>query len=230
MNSMLDRVEHATRRQREFVADAAHELRTPLTRLRASLEVGIGHPETADPDGVLAALLEDTVRLQTLVDDLLFLARSESTLARPGTAVDLDDLVGDEARRLRDRGRVRVDTTHLSAARALGDRDQLARAIRNLAENAERHAATVVRFELRERDGHTELVVCDDGPGIPAADRARVFERFTRLDEARSADAGGSGLGLAIVAAIVGRHGGTVAITSRDGEGARFVVTLPRCD
>jgi signal transduction histidine kinase len=231
MNAMLDRVEHAIERQRRFVADASHELRSPLARIRADLEVGIAYPNTQDPDGLHRSLLADTIGLQELVDDLLLHARLESGSIGPASApVDLDDLLLDEARRLRQRGRVRVDTSAISAARVLGDPKQLRRAIGNLTSNAERHATTTVTLELRENAEHSVLVVADDGPGIPVRDHATVFQRFTRLDDARSREAGGSGLGLAIVHDIVARHGGTIAITSSDGDGARFVVTLPRID
>jgi signal transduction histidine kinase len=231
MNAMLDRVEHATERQRRFVADASHELRSPLARIRADLEVGIAYPNTQDPDGLHRSLLADTIGLQELVDDLLLEARLESGSVGPASApVDLDDLLLDEARRLRQRDLVRVDTSAISAARVLGDPKQLRRAIGNLTSNAERHATTTVTLELRENAEHSVLVVADDGPGIPVRDHATVFKPFTRLDDARSHEAGGSGLGLAIVHDIVARHGGTIAITSSDGDGARFVVTLPRID
>jgi signal transduction histidine kinase len=231
MNVMLDRVEHAIERQRRFVADASHELRSPLTRIRSDLEVGIAHPHTLDPESVYRSLLADTVSLQELVGDLLLDARSQSgSISSPTAPVDLDDLVLDEARRLRERGRVRVDASAVSAARVLGDPKQLARAIRNLTSNAERHAATTVTLGLQETPEHSVLVVADDGPGIPVQHHATVFQRFTRLDEARSRDVGGSGLGLAIVHDIVAHHGGTIVIASSDGEGARFVVTLPRID
>lgn len=231
MNAMLDRVEQATDRERQFVADASHELRGPLTRIRSGLEVSIAHPETVDQDSVYRSLLADVTELQELVDDLLFLARSEAgSVGRATTLVDLDDLVLDEARRLRERGRVRVDASAVSAARVLGDPKQLARAIRNLAANAERHATTTVMFELREQAGRSELVVSDDGPGIPAEHHATVFKRFARLDDARSRDAGGSGLGLAIVHDVITRHGGTITIAPSDGRGARFVASLPSID
>jgi signal transduction histidine kinase len=231
MNAMLDRVEHAMERQRRFVADASHELRSPLARIRADLEVGIAYPNTQDPDGLHRSLLADTIGLQELVDDMLFRARSESdSISWASAPVDLDDLVLDEARRLRERGLVRVDTSAISAARVLGDPKQLRRAIGNLTSNAERHATTTVTLELRENAEHSVLVVADDGPGIPLQHHATVFQPFTRLDSARSRDAGGSGLGLAIVHDIVARHRGTIAITSSDGDGARFVVTLPRID
>ena len=141
MNEMLDRVEDATDRQRRFVADASHELRGPLTRLRSSLEVTIAHPDGVDAVALARDLLGDTVELQKLVDDLLFLARSESgSLDAPHEPVDLDDLVLEEARKLRERGTVEVDVSGVSAARTLGAADQLARVVRNLSSNAERHA------------------------------------------------------------------------------------------
>jgi signal transduction histidine kinase len=178
-------------------------------------------------------LLADTISLQGLVDDLLFRARSESgSLSRPSAPIDLDDLVLEEAPRLAERGRVQVDVRAVSAARVLGDAEQLARTSRNLTSNTERHATRTVTLELRENAEHSLLVVADYGPGIPAQHPATVVKPFTRLDEARSRDAGGSGLGLAIVHDIVERHMGTVTVTiaSSDGEGARFVVTLPRAD
>ena len=231
MNEMLHRVEEATDRQRRFVADASHELRGPLTRLRSSLEVTIAHPDGVDPVTLSRELLGDTAELQKLVDDLLFLARSESgSLEVPHQPVDLDDLVLEEARRLRERGTVRVDVSAVSAARTWGSADQLTRAVRNLSSNAERHAAGCVTFELREVDGRSELVVADDGPGIAPEHRELVFTRFTRLDEARSRDAGGSGLGLAIVQDIVARHEGRVGVVEHAGPGARFVVDLPRAE
>lgn len=202
-----------------------------MTRIRSDLELSLADPQAEDPTVTYDRLLTDATELQQLIDDLLFLARSE---AGPSGGrqepVDLDDLVIEEARRLRGRRRVRVDTSAVAAARVRGDRNQLARAIHNLADNAERHATTAVTFELRENRGTSELVVADDGPGIPSEHQATVFERFTRLDEARSRDAGGSGLGLAIVQDIASRHGGTIAIASTDGEGARLVMTLPKAE
>jgi signal transduction histidine kinase len=229
MNEMLWRVEQATERQRRFVADASHELRGPLTRVRSNLEVATVHPGAVSRDELLAGLLADVTDLQKLVEDLLFLARSEAgQQVVPDVPVDLDDVVLEEGRRLRERGLVRVDLSRVSAARTSGDCGQLARVVRNLASNAERHAASTVTFELREHDGRCELVVTDDGPGIPAEHHDEVFTRFTRLDEARSRDHGGAGLGLAIVHDIVTRHSGSVRIGTATPNGARFVVDLPR--
>jgi len=231
MNGMLERLEAAQQRQQQFVADASHELRTPLTRIRSELEVDRAHPERADPAATRERVLDEALGMQGLLDDLLRLAQADAgeSGAHDAEPVDVDDIVLREARRLRDRGRVEVDVSGVSAGQAQGDPGQLARLVRNLADNAERHAEGTVRFTLGEEGDHLLLEVADDGPGIPPADRERVFERFTRLDDARSRDAGGAGLGLAIVAEIVARHGGTVAaVESPAGAtGAHLEVRLP---
>lgn len=229
MNAMLARVEDAQHRQQRFVADAAHELRTPLTRIRSDLEVDKAHPEKADLPATQDRLLEEALGMQDLMDDLLHLARSDAGAGGADfMAVDVDDLVLREARRLRDRGRVEVDVRGVSAAQTQGDSAQLVRMLRNLADNAERHAGSTVRFTLAEEGDDLVLVVADDGPGIPEADRERVFERFTRLDAARARTDGGAGLGLSIVHEIVARHHGTVRAVAPDGDvGARLEVRLP---
>ena len=231
MNALLERVEQATNRQREFVADASHELRGPLTRVRSLLEISIAHPETAKPEATYRSVLSDITGLQLLVDDLLFLTRSESGRQEvPDVAVDLDDLVLNEVKEIRARGRVGVDASAVSAARVRGDANQLKRAVSNLVSNAERHATTTITFELREYNGQSELVIADDGPGIPEEQREAVFQRFTRLDDARSRDSGGAGLGLAIVHDIVARHSGTVSIGTSATGGARMILTFARAD
>jgi signal transduction histidine kinase len=228
MNTMLDRIEDAHRRQERFVADAAHELRSPLARMRSELEVDAAHPDAANVDATHRSLREETIALQHLVDDLLQSARADGAMsaarARP---VDLDDIVLREARRLRADARVTVDTSAVSAAQVRGDPGQLARVVRNLAENAVRHAATRVTFALEEDGRVARLAVADDGPGIPADARERIFDRFARLDEARASAAGGTGLGLAITRDLVEAHGGTVVVDDAATLGARFVVTLP---
>lgn len=227
MNAMLERVQQATDRQRQFVADASHELRSPLTRIRSELEIGLAHPGSR-PDDAYRELLTDTKQLQQLLDDLLFLARSESgVLPRPDTAVDLDDLVLEQASRLKARGHVQANIEAVSAGRITGDPHQLARAIANLVSNAERYATTTVTFDLHETADHTVLTISDDGVGIPEDQREAVFARFTRLDPSRSRDAGGTGLGLAIVHDIVRRHRGTVTITAAHPGGARIILSFP---
>ncbi|MFJ4634375.1 ATP-binding protein [Streptomyces hygroscopicus] len=236
LNDMLARLDDASVAQRRFVVDAAHELRSPLTALRAQLEVMSSYPDPTRDPRTAAALLEDTVRLHDLVKDLLALARSEDP-ARPRSpatrVIDLDEVVLAEVRRQRSLTRADIDARRVSGGRVRGDAEALRRVVRNLLDNARRHADQRVRVALGERDGTVELTVSDDGAGIPAADRLRVFERFTRLDEARSREAGGSGLGLAIVSTVVTAHGGT-AYADQDPApddgglgGARLVVRLP---
>jgi signal transduction histidine kinase len=228
MNSMLDRTEDAATRQQRFVADASHELRSPLTRIRAELEVDLSAAEQADLLATHRSVLEETISLQGLVEDLLHLARSDSgSVTARRQPVDLDDIVLAHARGLWAEGRLDVDTTGVSAARVQGDPRQLHRAVGNLAENARRYAASKVTFSTVARDGVAVVTVSDDGPGIPEAARELVFDRFTRLDNARGTASGGVGLGLAITRDIVERHGGSVVVDPRHHPGTRIVLTLP---
>jgi signal transduction histidine kinase len=228
MNEMLARLESSRDRQQRFVSDASHELRSPIATIRHELEVLIANPGDADIVEVATGLLGEDLRMQALVEDLLVLARSdEGTLALTRRPVDLDDVLLAEAARLRSRGTVRVNATGLSAGQVLGDPAQLTRAVRNLVDNAERHATSTVRLALTELDGRVVLTVADDGPGIALADRARIFERFTRLDDARARRTGGYGLGLAIVQQVVSAHHGSVRVEDAPGGGATFTVDLP---
>ncbi len=230
MNQMLDRLETASRRQRAFVSDASHELQSPLTRLRTRLEVALSQEPSTDWDGLARDLLADGAEMERLVRDLLFLAREDERRVgqAPDDLVDLDDVVLEEVARVRVGSRVQVDALGVSAAPVRGSREQLVQLVRNLLENAERHARTQVQLSISSRDDRVELVVADDGPGVPVEDRDRIFDRFVRLDESRARDAGGgSGLGLSIVATIARRHGGTCEVMDSD-IGARFVVHLPR--
>lgn len=227
MNAMLVRLDDATERQRRFVADASHELRSPLTGIRARLEVDLAYPEGADWRATERDVLEDAVRLQHLVDDLLALAASDAAASdRSARApVDLDEIVLSEARRLRSRSEHRIDTAGVSGAQLPGAPDALARAARNLLDNAARHARSTVTITLRESATAVTLTVTDDGPGIPPEERARIFERFARLDDGRARDVGGTGLGLAITHDIVVSHGGTIEVDNAPG--ARFTVSFP---
>jgi signal transduction histidine kinase len=231
MNDMLERLERGQARQRRFVADASHELRSPVASIRQHAEVAQAHPDRTTVGALAETVAAENLRVERLVDDLLLLTRAdEHTLQFQRRPVDLDDLVFEEAQRLRDATPLRVDTTRVSAGRVSGDRAALWRALRNLGDNAVRHAKSQVAFRLAEQNGAVVLDVDDDGPGIPAADRQRVFERFVRLDDARARDAGGSGLGLAIVAEVVGAHRGTISIDDSGLGGARFEVRLPAID
>jgi len=194
--------------------------------MHSELELDLANGAPSNPESTERSVLEETVNRQHVVDDLLQLARSDSDPSDFASApVDLDDIVLREARRVRERDRVKVDLRGVSAAQTVGDAQQLARATRNLLDNAERHATTSVTITLAEIAGRVRLTVTDDGSGIPAGDRERIFERFSRLDEARTRDAGGTGLGLAIVRDIVRRSNGTITIA--DGLPTTFVVDLP---
>jgi len=227
MNRMLDRLERARARERDFVADASHELRSPIAAIRQHAEVALGHPEL--PTDLPRVALAESVRMQALIDDLLLLARTDAHApALRRVPVDLDDLALAEATRLRgiDAGAV-VDTQDVSVARIEGDPAALARVLTNLGDNAIRHARSRVAIAVSQRDGSAEIHVDDDGPGIPAADRLRLFERFVRLDDARARPEGGSGLGLAIVAEVVAAHGGTAVIGDSPLGGARVTLRMP---
>ncbi|MGH3367026.1 MAG: sensor histidine kinase [Nocardioidaceae bacterium] len=229
MNAMLDRLQVASERQRAFVDDASHELQTPLASFRSQLEVALAGSATTDWPAVAAAVLADGRQMEGLVSDLLFLARADGRpVPVPQTPVDLDDIVLEEVVRLRTSTHVRVDSTRVSAAPVRGSQDSLTRMVRNLLENAEQHAATVILVELSPVEGSAQLVVEDDGPGVDPAQRVQIFDRFFRADEARSRRSGGAGLGLSIVKTIVDQHHGDVwAAEGRSGHGARFMVRIP---
>jgi len=228
MNEMLERVEVSIERQQRFVADASHELRSPLTRMRLDLEVTLADADDPEERNVLSSTLDEVVALQFLVVDLLLLARADAGQDQmPYVNVDLDDLIVREARRIQSHERVDLDISRVSAALVLGDSAQLTRAFRNLLDNAERHAASRISLSLEELDGQAVLTITDDGSGISAQDADRVFERFGRLDEARSSSTGGTGLGLAIAREIVERHRGSILLARIDEPGATFEVRLP---
>ena len=230
MNEMLDRLEAASDQQRQFVSDASHELRSPVAAIKATGEVALTHPETADWPAVVRRMLSDDERMEQIVHDLLDLAREEGA-ELPATLIDLDDIVLEEVDRSKLLGHS-VSSDRVSAGRVRGSREQLTRVVRNLLDNATRHACAAVRVSLTTTDAVT-LVVEDDGPGIPSEQREAVFERFTRLDEGRARDAGGLGLGLAMVRSITLHHGGTVNVTDSIDPtypGARLVVQLPVAD
>lgn len=226
LNDLLDRLDTSTNRQRQFVADAAHELRSPLAALRAELEVALHHPESTRRESLEAEVLSDLERLTRLVDDLVRLARLDASPTLRRSEVDFDDIVRDAVRRARMRSTVPIEVSGVGAARLVGDHDALARVVENVLDNATRHARGRVIVSLSTDGAWAALIVADDGPGIPADQRQRVLERFTRLDDARSRDAGGSGLGLAIVREVTAAHGGTVVIEDNQ-PGALVRLRLP---
>lgn len=225
MNSMLGRLEEGHRRERRLVSDASHELRSPIASIRQHAEVALSHPETTTTPELASIVLEEDERLQRVVEDLLLLASfDEGSLRIRSAPVDLDDVVLEEAARLRATTGLRIETDAVGAGRVAGDRAKLERLVRNLTDNAARHAHRVVGLSLRAIGHAVIFAVEDDGRGISAEDRERIFERFVRLDEARDRDSGGSGLGLAIVRELAVAHGATLAVTEASLGGARFEI------
>ncbi|GII78788.1 hypothetical protein Sru01_37700 [Sphaerisporangium rufum] len=233
VNSTLARLEHARirsqlslDRERQFAADASHELRTPVAGLRAQLEEARLHPGQTDLPRLLDHSLRDVDRLQTIITDLLLLDRAGSAAPfLPRTRAALASIVHEEVSRRSGRCAVRLRPCCPAVIEVV--HTQIGRVVTNLLDNAERHARRQVVAEVRCDGGTAELVVDDDGAGVAPADRERIFERFTRLDAARSRDRGGTGLGLAIVRDIVHAHHGTIEVGASPLGGARFVVRLP---
>ncbi|MFM9609750.1 sensor histidine kinase [Streptomyces niveiscabiei] len=217
-NETLAALEASVDRQRRFVADASHELRSPIASLRTQLEVAAAHPELLDLDGAV----EDTVRLQHLAADLLLLARLDAGETPPRTPVDLGALARETTT---PRKGTRLDAA--PGVEVTGSRSQLTRVLANLLDNAARHTRTTVAVTVRREGEDAVLTVTDDGPGVPEEHRARIFERFVRLDDARSRDEGGAGLGLAIARDIAVRHGGTLTVGAAPTGGAAFELRLP---
>lgn len=231
LNGMLARLESSADAQRRLIADVAHELRSPLAALVTQLEVDLTHPETADWPTTAAESLDEGRRLQTLIDNLLLLARLDAEQALPvNQLVDLDELVHDTVGRFERNRDITIDRSGVGAGVVRGDADQLQRCIQNVLDNAVRYARSTVRLTLTERDDAVELTITDDGPGIPDADHKRVFERFYRVADARDRDSGGTGIGLALVHELVELHCGTVEAISAGPTGTTIVMTLPSAD
>ena len=218
--------EAALSRQREFVADASHELRTPLTSVLANLEL-LEEELSGEQRDTAASALRSTRRMRRLVADLLLLARADAGRAAPHVPVDLGSVVVEAAAELEPMARDHVLSVDAEPGAVVdGARDELHRLALNLMENAVKHTApgTAIRAAIRREGRAVELVVEDDGPGVPDDLAQRVFERFVRGGADR---AGSSGLGLSIVRAVAETHGGNVRLERSEGGGARFVVSLP---
>jgi signal transduction histidine kinase len=227
LNDMLDRLAAARGRQRAFVADAAHELRSPLASMRTQLEVAQHLGEGGE---LYADLLADVARLSTLVEDLLLLARAGGNAGHPSLRESLDVRALLVATAEWYAGaRVPVSVTGGPAVFATANSEELRRVLANLVDNAVRHARSTVTLAVRAEGGRAVLTVVDDGPGIAAGERERVFERFARLDDARDRDAGGTGLGLAIVRELLARSDGSISLQDNpSGPGLTAVVHLAR--
>jgi signal transduction histidine kinase len=234
LNAMLDRIDTATKRQRTFVGDAAHELRSPLASLRVQLEVAQRLGPEEDLPTLVDEVLVDVGRLDRLVDDLLALARQDEAggAMRRSEPVAMDELVNTVSAGYL-HARVPVSVSQSTPATVQGDPDGLRRVVVNLVDNAVRHARSEVTLAVETGilagRAIVTVRVSDDGAGIPAGERERVFDRFYRLHASRSRESGGTGLGLPIVRDLVRAHGGTVRLASRpDGRsGLQAAVILP---
>jgi signal transduction histidine kinase len=228
MNEMLARLEASHSAQQRFVGDASHELRSPLTTIISGLEAAEDHPELLNRGLASTTLLPEAHRMRTLIDDLLLLARAdEQRLVTRTKEVFVDEVAEAEIARARQDAHCAIETV-ITPVRVIGDSTAISRVIRNLLDNAVRHATSRVEVCVGHRDREAMIAISDDGPGIATKDRVRVFERFVRLDSDRSRSGGGAGLGLAIVAELVAAHGGTVAIEGRPVRGTTLLVSLPQ--
>lgn len=227
MNEVLDRLDEQSVVRRTFVSDASHELKSPLANARVQIETTPLDLSEAEEQQLRNSVVVELDRMQTLVDDMLYLAQNDETRTTVKERVELDDVVFDEAERAAVRTAKRIDASGVQPFAVAADPNEIARAVRNLIENATRHATSVVRLTMEASDSMVSLIIDDDGPGIPADQREHVFERFTRLSEHRSRRDGGTGLGLAIVASIADKNGGLVAVDESPSGGARLVISLP---
>jgi signal transduction histidine kinase len=230
LNDMLERLEGSAIRQRRFVADASHELKSPLATMRTMVEVAAREGRDTD-----ASLLDDLAaeiqRMQALVSDLLYRARHGESHSRVRREeVDLDQVAVAAAGTLGANTELQVHTTDINPVRVIGDPDRLMRLVRNLTDNAGRHAVSTVWLATSVQGEEAVLTVADDGPGVPAGEAERIFERFVRLDESRARDTGGAGLGLAVARAIARDHGGSLVMKDKGERGATFEIRLPAAD
>jgi signal transduction histidine kinase len=223
--STVRELERELRKKRQFASDASHELRNPLAGLRAELEEAQLHPGQTDLAELIDRALVNVDRLDAIITDLLLLARLEAGLSDGLQRVDLAALVRSEVARRADRVAVRLRLEPGVTVNAVPT--QMVRVLTNLLDNAQRHAERTVRIQVGRKGECAELVVADDGDGIAEADRQRIFQRFTRLDAARSRDHEGTGLGLAIASEIAQAHFGTLQVEGPPTRGARLVLRLP---
>jgi len=227
MNDMLGRLDDSARRQRRFVADASHELRTPLAAIRTTLDVGMAYPDRAPWPVIAERAAAQSARLEELIQQLLLLAKAdERQLPARREAVDLAAVLHETVARL-PAHQVEIELRVGTNLPATGDAGHLDRLFRNIIDNALRYAASRVVITATASGHVARIQIDDDGPGIPAADRSRVFDRFVRLDISRERGTGTTGLGLAIAREIALAHHGEITLLERPGGGTRAVLTLP---
>jgi signal transduction histidine kinase len=229
LNQLLDRMRASARQQRDFAADAAHELRTPLTTLLAGLEVARSGGTRTDWDQAADTAVAQAHRLTAIIDDLLLLARTDADRLSRSDRVDMAAVVAEAVAadpaadgaangvRLRVEAHVPDDPVEVD-----GDQAALERALRNLLDNARRHARSSVEVAVCREGSRAVVTVSDDGPGVPDDELDAIFTRFHRTDGSRARSHGGAGLGLAIVRGVARSHGGD-ATASRGPDGGLSV-------
>jgi signal transduction histidine kinase len=209
VNQMLDRLEASASRQKEFISNASHELRSPLTTVLATLERAQANPESEDWSTTAERLLQESRRLEATISDLFWLAKNdERHQMNNRTDVDLDDILYDEATRAKSLTKLRVDVSHVQPTRVHANASMMNRLIRNVVDNAMRHATEVLTFASFYEGDEAVLLINNDGEAIDVATSDQFFLRFVRADAARSRESGGTGLGLTIVQEICTLHGG----------------------
>jgi signal transduction histidine kinase len=235
LNELLARRDNASARLERFTGDAAHELRSPVAAIRAQAEVAVLHPDPALADETLRSITEEATRLSQLLSDLMALARADAGARPPASPVDLAvEARAAIARAVPDLGLdgavpqgPELTLTAPVPTVAAASPGEVGLVLDNLLANARRYARSRVRVTLLPGGTTVRLLVDDDGPGVPEEDRARVFDRFTRLEADRGGVSGGAGLGLALVHALVVGRGGEVSMTLAPGGGARVEVRWP---
>ena len=230
-NAMLARLEAAVAEQRRFVSDASHELKSPVAAIRVMLETMRDHPDAIDADTLANDLLSENERLGGIVSNLLLLARQDEGVSRlDKQQLDLCDLLYEEASALKARSSCEVDVSGVEPVVCTADHEALSHAVRNVLDNAARYARSRVAISCRNVEnadgGFVEIVVSDDGPGIPEQDRERVFGRFVRLEEGRSRKSGSTGLGLSVVRTIAWQHGGDARFIDPELGGASIAIRI----
>ena len=226
MNDMLTRLQDSAARQRRFVADASHELRSPLTAIRTGLEVGLSHPDRAPWPEIAGRAVRQSQRLEQLIAELLVLAKADAhQLAARRQPVDLTVLLAELVAATPAPG-VSIDLSVAPGMATTGNPEDLSRMFRNLLDNAVRYARHRVLVTAAAGPEGIVVEIADDGPGIPAEERERVFGRFVRLDASREQASGSAGLGLAIAREIATAHGTTIVLTEAPGGGTRAVVSV----
>lgn len=228
LNRMLQRLETSVTRQRKFTSDAGHELKSPVATLLTMAEVAEANPRAFSVPELAADVAEQSRRLATLIDDLLILARTdEHRLELNRESLDLADVIGDVIA-ANGSAFAFIDTGRVESTFVFADPRRMGQVVRNLLDNAARHAVGEVRVDTKTEGGEAIISVADDGPGIPSDDREKVFERFVRLDEARSREDGGTGLGLSVVRSIVEAHSGRIEVGDDPTLGGALIsVVLP---